>query len=716
MRDTWISFVAGIVVGVLLIETALVLLVIGCRKRQVRKENVLKEHIYYTIGQGQQARRNEEGNPPTSSVTLTNYVNLPQTETQPIDIPLSLPAATTTNKTKQRSSAEDITNSAYSAGIHYACIPGEPTDDSNAGDTEPKPPSFSDHVYSEIKDKGSAKKKSSSANATVDKEVEGKEREELEQEEGQGQQRGGRKATYENEAIGHRKATITTLMVPMNNNKPVEMASEGFIELKPRNLETYDTLKRNEDQANIEEISILATSGKLLSTDEFLLDSTPSQFSPYGRLSDDYTVDNELLPDIETEFNPYDDIIGVTSYHPSLQPSANASASVSHDNLVASHGKLGEPTSHDNEESEMAHAYDVIDELQKQIHILSQSIPTLDLYGYEDLDKIKPVPKTSQSIPALDVAGYEDLDAVKPGKEAPKRPLTKTLDVSFGVDGHLYEDIPAGRRRERHSLAAVIDTDELPPSVPPHTIESQYTAVQKKKRSSTVTRDVASEKEMYFSERHMTAGGIPKKSSSTNNLLGDPPPVPPVTAGVFYTAVQKPKKKITASTSFGEGPPQLPPKYTTPQKIPPGVAYTSVQHKKKNSGEGGPLIPNIDLNPLIFSPNVVYSTVQQKNNSATKGIDQGPPPIPPKSDIENPPIVPPKTVECMYTAVQKRKKAGDTEAVNLERDAPPPIPPKTAEKQYLAAEEANIPPIPPRAVERLYSGVYRHKEQKETLL
>ena len=75
----------------------------------------------------------------------------------------------------------------------------------------------------------------------------------------------------------------------------------------------------------------------------------------------------------------------------------------------------------------------------------------------------------------------------------------------------------------------------------------------------------------------------------------------------------------------------------------------------------------------------------------------------------------------MYTAVQKRpkaKKTTDTEVPTFEfEEVPPPIPPKTVEEAYLAAQkESKIPPIPPRAHERVYSGVYRHKEEKQTVL
>ena len=614
VRLTWIGNVSGITSGIVLVCIGLVLTVVLCRKRQIRKERLLREHLYYTIGD----------QPPKSAVapakgsndqliTLTNYVNLPQVEpaTKPIDIP-----GTTRNV------SDTITNSAYSGGIHYDRIPGEP---------DSKPASVaSEHVYSVIKDENSAKKQ------TVVQPT-------------QKQQKKVSELASKDQAEPARGTSMLGAMA-----QPVDMESEGFIELLPRNTQAYDLLKHEEHQ-EIQELSIVLTSGtydQLLSPDEEPTNKKETKeyvFSPYGGESDDES------PTLQEDMNPYDDTVGVKSQLSSLQVISNGQNSDSKNKTAssASSRKLNnKPVSLVvDQSSEMAHAYDAIDELQKQIHILSQSIPTLDLYGYEDLDKAKPTPKVSRSIPILDVAGYEDLDAVKPAQKqaVPKRQMNY---ADLGFDSHFYESIT--EKKGRHSLGAVLDVGESPPSVPERTIESMYAAVLKKPKSSTtVAHAVTGEsKAKKLQDFYSTS----KKSSSTIDLFETPPPVPPLTVEAFYTAVQKPKKRSTAKSS------------------------------------------------------------------AMPGEEGGCPPLPPKGDIEeNAPTVPPKTIASMYTAVLKQpkaKKATDTEVPTFEfEEVPPPIPPKTVEEAYLAAQkEGKIPPIPPRAHERVYSGVYRHKEEKQTVL
>ena len=96
------------------------------------------------------------------------------------------------------------------------------------------------------------------------------------------------------------------------------------------------------------------------------------------------------------------------------------------------------PSSKDPDSSEIEHTYEALDKIQKQIHLLSQSIPTVDSYGYIDLDTVKPTPKASGSISALDVVGYaEDFSEVKPkwSQTQPKRTLTRAQNVN-GTDFH----------------------------------------------------------------------------------------------------------------------------------------------------------------------------------------------------------------------------------------------------------------------------------------
>ena len=627
--NVWILFTTGIIVGTLLLEMGFVSLIAICRTCQVRKEKRLKEHIYHTIGEEQRSTIATE-NRPSSSVTLTHYVNLPkvETHTQPVDIPTNT-TTMTSSTTKARS--DTITNSAYSAGIHYACIPGEPSPPKDGA--ESKPSSMSEHVYSVIKDeKSTAKKQTQGAKVQV----------QAKQKETQKQPHQELQHRYQNEPLEGKRGT--GLSAGNHANQPVEMESDRFIELMPRNLKAYDTLKRGEQQ-EFPEVSLLTTSGsydKLLSPDECPVDLTAAKFNPYGQLSDEFLNDTEI-PIIETAFNPYDDIVSAMSQHPSLQASTNCSTAVSRNDLAGSHGKLDEPNSHNvDPNDEMSHTYDVIDELQKQIHILSQSIPTLDMYGYEDLDKIKPVPKASMSIPILDVAGYEDFDAVKPTKDPAlsKRQLTKATDVNFGLYPYPYEDM-AAKKRGRHSVAGVIGTEECPPLVPPHTIESLYTAVQKKPRSSTITQAGAAaagevKKKPLLDEKHLTTGTRSKKSSSTNDL-DVPPPVPKLTVDAFYTAVQKPKKS-------SEKPPQIPPKFDVDTN-PPSQLVAS-------------LYADVRKKPKVMGPDHVVAD------------DEVPPPRPPKTLEEHyllaqkegviPPL-PPRTVERLYSDMYRHREEKVTE-------------------------------------------------------
>ena len=625
-RSTWIGSVSGIISGALLLGLGLVLTLVQCRKRQIRKERLLKEHLYYTIGDRPPNPVAALADSSTDQpITLTNYVNLPQVEpasTKPIDIP---------GTTGTRNIAESITNSAYSGGIHYDRIPGE-------SDSKPASTAASEHVYSVIKDKDEASAKKQAAAQTTRK-----------------QQKASEVASKGKAVVAERAKNGANMLGAVA--QPVDMEGEGFIELLPRNMQAYDSLKRESHQ-EIQELSILLTSGtydQLLSPEEEQSNKKDKKgfiFSPYGGESDDESPTSEN----DDNMNPYDDTVGIKSQLSSLQAIANGQNSDNNrdkNDPSAGSGKLNKkPVSLEvDQSSEMAHAYDAIDELQKQIHILSQSIPTLDLYGYEDLDKVKPTPKSSRSIPTLDVAGYEDLDAVvKPAQKQPipKRQLNYT---DIGFDSHFYESIME-KKAGRHSLGAVLDVEESPPSVPARTIESMYTAVQKKPKSSTIAAHAATgeKKAKRLEELYSTS----KKSSSTTDLFEVPPPVPPLTVEAFYTAVQKPKKRPAAKSSARPG-------------------------------------------------------------------ERDSPLLPPKGNIEeNSPTVPPKTVASMYTVVQKQpkaKKATNVEVPTFEfEEVPPPIPPKTVEEAYLAAQkEGKIPPIPPRAHERVYSGVYRHKE-KQTVL
>ena len=691
LDSTWIGSVVGIISGTLLVGLGLVLAVVLCRKRQIRKERLLREHLYYTIGDrppnpvAALAEENSNDQP----ITLTNYVNLPQVEpatTKPMDIP-----GTT------RNIADTVTNSAYSGGVHYDRIPGEP---------DSKPASAaSEHLYSVIKDEPSAKKKGVAQPAQKQK-----------QQKKVSSELGSKKGGAEAERATTKGAS--TLLGAAAVVQPVDMEGEGFIELLPRNTQAYDSLKR-EGHQEIQELSIVLTSGaydQLHSPEDEQSDKKDKQkyiFNPY-----DGDSDNES-PTSQDDANLYDDTLGVKLQLSSLQAITNGQSTDSRDknhDISASSGRLNKkPVSFvvdHSSDSEMTHAYDAIDELQKQIHILSQSIPTLDLYGYEDLDKVKPAPKPSRSIPILDVAGYEDLDAMKPAqKQATPRIQVNYTDL--GLDNHFYESITE-KKAGRHSLGAVVN--ESPPSVPTRTIESMYTAVQKKPKSSTIAAHAAIGGEGENKAKKLEAFySTSKKSSSTTNLVEPQPPVPSLTVEAFYTAVQKPKKRTpvkSSATPAEGGPPPLPPKGETEESAPTvspatiASMYTTVQKRpkgaKRDAEENAPTVPPTTIASM-------YTAVQKRPKETKKDVE------------ESAPTVPPTTIASMYTAVQKRpkaKKATDTEVPTFEFEVvPPPLPPKTVEEAYLAAQkEGKIPPIPPRAHERVYSGVYRHKEEKQTVL
>ena len=243
-----------------------------------------------------------------------------------------------------------------------------------------------------------------------------------------------------------------------------------------------------------------------------------------------------------------------------------------------------------DQESEMEHAYEVLDELQKQIHILSQSIPMLDVFGNEVApgpSKIKPAaPKISRSIPTLlDMAGYEDLDAVRPNQaqafpKVKRKPVQVQSGIDFGTD-----------------FCANKTSEECPQLVPPHTTESLYTAAQKKQ---SITRAGIGEK---------TKPGEPvysvvqkkMKAFSVSDLTEDPPPVPPMTAEALYTAVQKPKKTSTRYYSAiitNESLPQSATLYDNEEEIPPIKAPLSMdvykQSKEEASKSGG--LTQVQLN------------------------------------------------------------------------------------------------------------------------
>lgn len=587
----WTVSVAGITSGALLGGLVIVLMVVLCRKRQVRKEQLLREHLYYTVGDRlppPSSARPAEESPSNQPVMLTNYTNLPHDAVTP-SRPVDIPGAT-------RNVADTITNSAYSGGDHYDRIPGEPD--------SVEPSVASEHVYSVIKDEGTAKKQVVTQPTTVQK------RRQQDTGELGRLRRGARELEATAEAI--------------------DMAGEGFIELLPRTVEGYDLLKHQERQ-KIQELSIvleLETYDQLNSLDNEPNDKLKGAyvFNPYGGESDSESFT------LQEDTNPYENTVGITSQLHAVSSGSNVGVSSSLENvLAAGNGKLAKdkPSPWEvDQDCDMAHAYDAIDELQKQIHILSKSIPTLDTYGYEDLDKIKPAPKASRSIPVLDVAGYEDLDAVKP--TIPKKQQAK---VGYDFDSHSHESI-VEKQKGRHSLGALVDPEkERSPSVQARKIEQMYTAVHKPKSSTIMGHPMGARKQ---NKRQDSVG---RRSSSNENLFESAPPVPPLTIEALYTAVQKPKKSSTAkSVAKGEvGIPAIPPK------------------------------PNTDEEPPLIPPKTIASmyTAVQKQPKAKKATNNELPTF--KFEVVPPPI-PPKSVKEAYLAAQ--------------RGEIPPIPPRAHERVY----------------------------------
>lgn len=162
-------------------------------------------------------------------------------------------------------------------------------------------------------------------------------------------------------------------------------------------------------------------------------------------------------------------------------------------------------------------AYEELDELEKQIHILSQSIPTLDLYGQnQDMTgrKRRPMPKASRSIPTmLDSAGYEEPDAIRPKKTQAlfKRQFMKAeKDAQLESSPTLLVPMPAVKSlagEEAHKIP-YMQLEEIKKTTKK---EPVYSVVQKKTKASSVA-NLASE------------------SAET------PPPVPPQTAEALYMA------------------------------------------------------------------------------------------------------------------------------------------------------------------------------------
>ena len=210
----------------------------------------------------------------------------------------------------------------------------------------------------------------------------------------------------------------------------------------------------------------------------------------------------------------------------------------------------------DEEKEEMEQAYKVLDEIEKQFHILSQSIPMLDVYGNEI---VKPpptsAPKISRSIPTLlDIAGYEDVDTVKKNRapaaatKLSKPAATATDHQQLGVGVAGYEDLDTVRPNQKrtvttkqphvgagadfHADKAVASTSSHDKSlVSTHATQMKQGIVQAE-RGNTKKTD-----EPVYSVVQKKP-----KAFSVSDLTEEPPPVPPMTAEALYTALQKPKK------------------------------------------------------------------------------------------------------------------------------------------------------------------------------
>lgn len=214
----------------------------------------------------------------------------------------------------------------------------------------------------------------------------------------------------------------------------------------------------------------------------------------------------------------------------------------------------------DRESKDIEQAYEELDELEKQINILSQSIPMLDVFGNEIVKPTPPAPKISRSIPTLlDMAGYEDVDAVRQNQARASIPKTRKpamVTEQPGVDVAGYEDLDALRPKQRRKTtteqlqgnvgtgaeevaASTSGHDKSPPLVSTHTMDKD---VDKKQ---SAVQAAGENKEKTKEPVYSVVQKKPKAFSVSDLTEEQPPPVPPMTAEALYIAVQKPKKKTT---------------------------------------------------------------------------------------------------------------------------------------------------------------------------
>ena len=98
----------------------------------------------------------------------------------------------------------------------------------------------------------------------------------------------------------------------------------------------------------------------------------------------------------------------------------------------------------DVENTKMEHTYDAL----QTVHISSHSVPTLDSYGYVDLDKAKQASKASDSNPKLDSEGFtEDLYA-KWAKLLPTRPPSSAQNIESGTANKVATKKVAAKKTE----------------------------------------------------------------------------------------------------------------------------------------------------------------------------------------------------------------------------------------------------------------------------
>lgn len=214
-----------------------------------------------------------------------------------------------------------------------------------------------------------------------------------------------------------------------------------------------------------------------------------------------------------------------------------------------------------DEKEEMEQAYKVLDEIEKQFHILSQSIPMLDVYGNEIVKPPPPAPKISRSIPTLlDIAGYEDVETVK--KKQAQATATKlrkpvaTATQQLGVDVAGYEDIDAARPSQKRMVAtkephvgagANFYADKAVASSSSHdkSLASTHTMQPLHKGGERVVQAVGENTKKTENEPVYSVVQKKPKAFSVSDLTEEPPPVPPMTVEALYTAIQKPKKNTT---------------------------------------------------------------------------------------------------------------------------------------------------------------------------